>query len=157
MDGFATAQWLKQNHSQVKILVLSMQDQEETLIRMIRFGARGYLLKNVRPNELEKALDSIVEKGYFYPDWITYKVLMNMADDTPAPKAGPEISARELEFLKYAFTELTYKEIADKMCCSPRTVEGYRDSLFEKLGVKSRVGLVITALKGHLVNLDSIG
>jgi DNA-binding NarL/FixJ family response regulator len=104
---------------------------------------------------LEKALDTILEKGYFYPDWVTHKVLLNMAGDKSA-KARPEINERELEFLKYAVTELTYKEIADKMCCSPRTVESYRDSLFEKLNVKSRVGLVISALKNDMLKLESI-
>ena len=156
MDGFETAQWLTLHHPSVRILALSMQDQEDTLIKMIRCGARGYLLKNVHPSELEKALDTIVEKGYYYPDWMTYKVLMNMAGEKATARSVPEINTRELEFMKYAVTELTYKEIADKMCCSPRTVEGYRDNLFEKLGVKTRVGLVISALKNNLIKLDSI-
>lgn len=156
MDGFETAQWLTLNHPSVRIMALSMQDQEETLLKMIRCGARGYLLKNVHPSELEKALDTIMEKGYFYPDWVTHKVLLNMAGDKSTAKALPEINDRELEFLKYAVTELTYKEIADKMCCSPRTVESYRDSLFEKLNVKSRVGLVISALKNDMLKLESI-
>lgn len=150
MDGFDTAQWLRVNHPAIRILVLSMQDQEEMLIKMMRFGARGYLLKDVSAIVLRKALDSIVEKGYFYPEWITHKVLMHLSDEKPV---GPDINAREMEFLNHAISELSYKEIADKMCCSPRTVEGYRDHLFEKLHVKTRVGLVITALKSQLIRL----
>ncbi len=156
MDGFQTAEWLKVNHPSVLVLALSMQDSEETLIRMVRSGARGYLLKDVEPADLEIALDTIVEKGYYYPNWVTHKVLMNMAGDKASSKPLPEINDRELEFMKYAFTELTYKEIADKMCCSPRTVESYRDNLFEKFGVKTRVGLVITALKNDIVKLGSV-
>ncbi|MEO5599941.1 MAG: response regulator transcription factor [Cyclobacteriaceae bacterium] len=156
MDGFATAKWLTPHHPAVRILALSAQDEEQSLISMVRYGARGYLLKNVRERELEKALEIIAEGGYVYPDWLTYKVLRNMADEKSSAKSGPEINMRELEFLKYVGTELTYKEIADKMCCSPRTVEGYRDHLFEKLGVKTRVGLVISALKNNLIKLESI-
>ena len=156
MDGFETAQWLTRNHPAVHILVLSMEDGEDTLIRMIRYGARGYLLKNVEPSDLEKALDVVVQDGYFYSDAMAYKALRKVADEKDTPKSGSEINARELEFLKYAGTELTYKEIADRMCCSPRTVEGYRDHLFEKLGVKTRVGLVISALKNNLIKLGSI-
>lgn len=150
MDGFEVAQWLRANYPAVRVLALSSQDEEETLIRMMRHGARGYLHKAVSVIILQQALDSIVEKEYFYPEWITHKVLMHITADKPA---APDINARELEFLNHSITELTYKEIADKMCCSPRTVEGYRDHLFEKLGVKTRVGLVITALKSKLITL----
>jgi DNA-binding NarL/FixJ family response regulator len=156
MDGFQTAEWLKTNHPSVLVLVLSMQDKEETLIKMVRSGARGYLLKDVEPADLEYALDTIVEKGYFYPDWVTHKVLMNIAAEKTATKSLPGMNDRELEFVKYAFTELTYKEIADKMNCSPRTVESYRDNLFEKFGVKTRVGLVLCALKNDIVKLEAI-
>ena len=156
MDGFATAKWLTLHHPDVRILALSAQDEEQSLISMIRYGAKGYLLKNVREQQLEKALETIADNGYVYPDWLTYKALRNMTDEKPTAKPGADISTRELEFLKYAGTELTYKEIADKMCCSPRTVEGYRDHLFEKLGVKTRVGLVIIALRSGLIRLESI-
>lgn len=150
MDGFAVAQWLRANHPAVRILALSMQDDETTVIKMLRCGARGYLLKNVTALELQKALDSIVQKDYFHPDWMAHRVLMHLSDERPP---GPDINAREMEFLNHAISELSYKEIADKMCCSPRTVEGYRDHLFEKLGVKTRVGLVITALKRKFITL----
>lgn len=152
MNGFETAEWLAQNHPSVRIMALSMQDEEESLIKMIRCGARGYLLKNIHPVELEKALDTILEKGCYYPEWVTHKVIMNMTEEKQKA-ARPVINDRELEFLNYAATELTYKEIGEKMFCSPRTVEGYRDNLFEKFGVKSRVALVIYALKNQFIKL----
>ena len=149
MDGFDTARWLTQHHPNILILALSMQDGEEALIKMIRCGAKGYLLKNVRPAELEKALGSLVEKGHYFPDWIAGKVIRSIAAGTPKIPVNP----RELEFLQYAATELTYKEIAEKMCCSPRTIEGYRDGLFERLGLKTRIGLVLFALRSGLIKL----
>ena len=154
MDGFDTARWLTQHHPGVLILALSMQDEEETLIRMIRCGAKGYLLKNVHPGELEKALDAVIQKGYYYPDWMTHKVFRTLAtavDEEKVPDV--RLNQRELEFLQYASTELTYKEIGEKMFCSPRTVESYRDGLFEKFGLKTRLGLVLYALRKGIIKL----
>jgi len=154
MDGFETAAWLTQHHPEILILALSMQDEEETLIKMIRCGARGYLLKNIRPSELEMALDQIVKKGYYYPDWMAYKVFQRLGkEDEIEPASKIQLSPREVEFLGYAATELTYKQIAEKMYCSPRTVESYRDSLFEKLGLKTRIGIVLYALKNKIIKL----
>jgi DNA-binding NarL/FixJ family response regulator len=152
MDGFETAAWITRHHPEVHILALSMQDQEETIIRMVRSGARGYLLKNVHPADLELALQAITTKGYYYPDWVTHKVLL-AATQEKNNATTIHINERELEFLTYAASDLTYKEIGDKMCCSPRTAEGYRDNLFEKLQVKSRVGLVLVALRQGLIKL----
>jgi len=155
MDGFDTAKWLTEHHPDILILALSMQDDEETLIRMIRCGARGYLLKNIRPAELEKALDAITQRGYYYPDWMAHRVIRSMAGGKEGEESGkPLFNAREMEFLQYAATELTYKEIAEKMFCSPRTVESYRDGLFEKTGLKTRIGLVLYALKRGLIRIQ---
>lgn len=154
MDGFATAAWLKEHHPEVLVLALSMQDEEDTLIRMIRCGARGYLLKNIRPVELEKALDAVVEKGYYYPDWMTHKVFKSIASEKEGD--APEkilLNDRELEFLYLAASELTYKEIGEKMFCSPRTVESYRDGLFQKFGLKTRIGLILYALRKGYIKL----
>ncbi|MGC4101573.1 response regulator [Ferruginibacter sp.] len=147
MDGFATAQWLKEAHPEVLTIALSMQDDEQSLIKMIRYGAKGYLLKNVHPAELEKALDSLVKNGSYYPEWVTSKVFMSLSSESAVHSSRIDITAREKEFLQYSVTEMNYKEIAEKMFCSPRTVESYRDSLFEKLGLKTRVGLAVYAMK----------
>lgn len=153
MDGFATAAWLKEHHPEVLVMALSVQDDEDALIRMIKLGARGYLHKNVHPTELEKALYTLVNKGMYFPDWATSKVFRTIAEPREEAAATHPLSKREIEFLQYAATELTYREIGDKMCCSPRTVESYRDSLFEKLGLKTRVGLVMYAVKCGLVKV----
>lgn len=148
MNGFETAAWLKEHHPDILILSLSMQDDEESLIKMIKNGAKGYLLKNVEPTELIHALDELVAKGHYYPEWAASKVFASLGTNHEYAKAeNLKLSTREKEFLSYVGTELTYKEISEKMFCSPRTVEGYRDALFEKLGLKSRVGLAIYAVK----------
>ncbi|MEL6533919.1 MAG: response regulator transcription factor [Bacteroidota bacterium] len=151
MDGFETATWLKAQHPQVHILALSVRDEEDTLIRMIKAGAQGYLLKNARPPELKLALESVMSKGFYYPDWATHKVFQALTTSGASEEIA--LSQREKELLQYIATELTYKEIADKMCCSPRTVESHRDSLFEKFGVKSRVSLVVYAIRAGLISV----
>src|SRR6185436_146213 len=150
MNGFETAKWLKANHPEIKVMALTMQGDDESLINMIRSGATGYLNKNIHPAELEKALITIVTKGFYYPDWATSRVLHALANEDKGQIFQVSITDREKEFLVYSCTELTYKEIAEKMICSPRTVESYRDSLFEKLGVKTRVALALYAVKAGL-------
>jgi DNA-binding NarL/FixJ family response regulator len=147
MDGFATAQWLKETHPEVLILALSMQDDEQSLIKMIRSGAKGYLLKNVHPAELEKALNALVKNGSYYPDWAASKIINSISAVPSANNNSISFTNREKEFLQFTVTEMSYKEIAEKMFCSPRTIESYRDSLFEKLGLKTRVGLAVFAIK----------
>jgi DNA-binding NarL/FixJ family response regulator len=154
MDGFATAAWLREKHPAVLIMALSVQDDDESLIKMIKSGARGYLHKNVHPVELEKALQTLVCKGMYYPDWATSRVFIKMAQaDEKGNSSDVHLTEREKEFLQYACTELTYKEIGEKMFCSARTVESYRDALFEKLGAKTRVALALYAVKTGLYKL----
>jgi DNA-binding NarL/FixJ family response regulator len=147
MDGFETANWIKETHPNVLIMALSMQDDEQSLIKMIKNGSKGYMLKNAHPKELENALNSIVEKGSFFPEWATNKVLTSIRDNTIDANLKIKLSDREIEFLTYTVTEMNYKEISEKMFCSPRTIENYRDSLFEKLELKTRVGLAVYAIK----------
>lgn len=156
MDGYATTQWLKENHPDVKVLALSMYDNEASIIRMLKCGAKGYILKDSEPAELKAAIDAVLNKGFYYSDLVSGKLIhaINKIDD-----GGNDVSAlaklndRETDFLKYACTEMTYKEIADKMYVSPRTIDGYRDALFEKLHVKTRVGLVMYAIKNGIVTV----
>ncbi|SDH96750.1 DNA-binding response regulator, NarL/FixJ family, contains REC and HTH domains [Chryseobacterium taeanense] len=145
MDGFETVLWLKENHPDIKVMALSMQGDDKSVIKMIKNGAKGYLLKNTHPQELENALIKLNTDGFFYPDWASKIIFSNMNNEETA--ANVRISEREKEFLKYTVTELSYKEIADKMCCSPRTVESYRDQLCDKLDLKTRVGLAVFAIK----------
>lgn len=146
MDGFETVLWLKENRPDIKVMALSMQGDDKSVIKMIKNGAKGYLLKNTHPKELETALIKLNTEGFFYPEWASRIIFSNLNNEKES-KDTVRISEREKEFLKYTVTELSYKEIADKMCCSPRTVESYRDQLCEKLDLKTRVGLAVFAMK----------
>ena len=157
MDGYQTANWIKTNQPSIKTLALSMYDDENAIIRMLKNGAKGYLLKDSEPAELQDAITAIMKKGYYYSDLVNGKLINainKMDDDGSDLKNLIKLTNREIEFLKYTCTELNYKEIADELCISPRTVDGYRTDLFEKLRVKSRVGLVIYAIKNGIVILN---
>lgn len=156
LDGYATATWLKAHVPTAKVIALSMYDSELAVIRMLKAGARGYLLKDIRKQELRDALDAVVARGYFYTDMLTNRLIntvRKLEEGDPANELMPlmGLNDRLAEFLKLACTELTYKEIADRMCLSVHTVDGYRETLFEKFHVKSRVGLLLYCLKAGIL------
>lgn len=159
MDGFASVEWLKEKYTTVKVLVVSMVEKEETIVKMLKLGVKGYLCKDVEPKELGEALEAVNNKGYYYTDFITGKLVHSLQNGNAEKQKELEINPinnQEKQFLELACSELTYAEIADKMCLSPKTIDGYRNSLFEKLKVKSRVGLVLFAIKNRMVNWDYV-
>lgn len=153
MDGYQTCLWLKNNHPEIMVLALSMYDNEQSIIKMFKAGAKGYILKDCDPQELQSALHAIISKGFYYSEMVTGKLIhtINNLDDDNKPKITTKLTELETIFLKYVCTELTYKEIADKMNKSPRTIDGYRDDLFQKLDIKTRVGLAMYAIKNGIV------
>ena len=149
MDGISTAKWLKNNHPDIKVIVLSMFEDAEKVLTMVRLGVKGYLLKDSEPAEFEDALYKVSNNEIYYPEFVTRHLVHNINIDFTLAK----LNSREIEFLKLSATELTYKEIAEHMCLSSRTVDGYRDSLFDKLQIKSRIGLVLYAIKNKLIEV----
>ena len=157
MDGYDATQWLKQNHPETKVLALSMYDNEQSIIRMLKCGAKGYILKDIEPDEFKTALNALVSKGFYYSEMVTGKLIhaVNNSDKSGHQiKNSAMLSEREIEFLKFACTEKTYKEIADAMYLSPRTIDGYRDALFEKLNAKTRIGLVMYSIRNGIVDAN---
>lgn len=153
MDGFETTQWLRKNYPHIKVLVLSMLSDEKTIIKMFRLGAKGYLLKNTDPEELKNALDSVANKNVYLSEYVSDKLVSGLNKDVENDSKPVLLNEREREFLKWACTELAYKDIAEKMNLSPRTVDDYRQSLFNKLKVHSRVGLVMYAIRSGIVEI----
>ena len=156
MDGYDTSGWLKANMPKAKILVLSMLENDTAIIRMLKNGARGYILKDSKPMVFKEALDNIRDSGYFINDLVSNKLMqyINHEDVFDNDKhTMNNLTDNELIFLKWICTEKTYKEIADEMYLSPRTIDTYRDNLFRKLEVKTRVGLAIFAIKNGIVKI----
>ncbi len=155
MDGYQTASWLKEHYPQVKVLALSMYEDEEAIIKMLKLGARGYIPKDAEPEELQDALSCVMNKGFYHSD-LVHNALLSTIGGGKEERGEPheELSKREMEFLQYVCTELTYKVIATRMGVALSTVDGYREALFEKLKVTCRTGLVIYAIKNEIVKLD---
>ena len=153
MDGFETSSWLQKHHPGINILILTMYDSEIALIRLLQSGVKGFLKKDIHPAELKTALLSVAENGYYYAHNTTGK-LASLFQKNPDKQSSIEkamLSDKEIEFLRLASTDLTYKEIAVKLNITPRAIDGYRDALFDKLDVKSRVGMAIYAVKNGIV------
>lgn len=153
MDGFETTQWIHKTYPQIKVLALSMFSDEKTIIKMFRVGAKGYLLKNTDADELKKALDSLVDKDVYLSDYVSGKLVSGLHEDLDKPVKEVVLNEKEREFLRWTCSELSYKDIAAKMFVSPRTVDDYRQALFHKLKVHSRVGLVMYAIKNGIVQV----
>jgi two-component system, NarL family, invasion response regulator UvrY len=153
MDGFETTQWLHKNFPHIKVLALSMMSDERTIIKMFRLGAKGYLLKNTDPDELKKALDSLMNKDVYLSEYVSNKLVSGLHQDADQPLKETVLNEREREFLRWTCSELSYKDIAEKMFVSPRTVDDYRQALFNKLKVHSRVGLVMYAIKNGIAEV----
>lgn len=151
MDGFKIAAWLKDSYPSVRVLAVSMDNNEQSILRMIKAGARGYILKDADPDELKNALDAVVNKGYYHSELVSASFFNSAHNESHTKEIAP--SNKELEFLELACSDLTYKEIADRMNLAPRTIDGYREALFQKLNVKSRVGLAIYAIKNNLIQI----
>lgn len=154
MNGHETAHWLTTHYPQVKFIAISMLNDERSIIKMLRNGARGYLLKDSEIIDLKQALDDVVNKG-IYINTILYKHIVdsisgNQLNEEAEQETLMALSEREKEFLRWLCTDKSYKEIAAEMYLSPRTIDGYRDILFEKLKVASRIGLVLFAIRNEI-------
>lgn len=153
MDGYDTAVWFKKNMSNINILMLTMYDSELLLIRLLQAGVRGFLKKDIHPAELKQAINTVMETGYYYSHHTTGKLanLFRLGKGNSPLLENAVLSDQEMHFLQLACTEMTYKEIALAMKLNPRGVDTLRDHLFEKLDVKSRVGLALLAIRQGIV------
>jgi len=155
MDGHETTAWLKNNRPLVKTLALSMYDDEQVIIRMLANGACGYILKDAEARELQAAIEMVMQRGFYFSELVTGKLVytVNRMNETGGDITPSRLTDREIEFLKLVCTEMPYRSIAQQMSLSPRTIDGYRDALFEKLLIKTRVGLVLYAIKNGIVHM----
>jgi DNA-binding NarL/FixJ family response regulator len=152
MDGPELVRKITAAYPSIRCVALSVKDDDMTILRMIRAGCCSYLLKDIHPLELAKALQEVYRKGYYNADIVNvnYRRLLLKNQSSDAALVTP----REQEFLSLACSDLTYKEIASKMFLSEKTIDNYRESLFQKLNVRSRVGLALEALRRNLISLQ---
>ncbi|MCG2461824.1 response regulator transcription factor [Flavobacteriaceae bacterium F89] len=146
LNGIETTKILNATYPRIKVLALSIEVNEDTILQMLRAGAKGYLMKDTKKEILEEALLQVIENGYYHTNTVT-KLLIDQLNNE---SRETQLKEREMEFIKLACTEKTYKEIADTMYLSTKTIEGYRDAIYEKLKINNRIGLVLYAIRSHI-------
>lgn len=153
MDGYESTKWIKEKHPQIKVLALSMFEEDKPIIGMLKSGAGGYMLKQSRASDLVDAITGIAKQSFYINELVSGKLLRNIQNSQPVNAQQIEVNANELKFLELCCSDLTYKQIADMMNLSPHTIDNYREALFQKFETKSRTGLVIAALKQDLIKI----
>jgi DNA-binding NarL/FixJ family response regulator len=149
INGADIATWLRENYGAIKVVAVTMQAAEQDVVEMIHAGCCAYLLKNTHPNELELALRSIAEKGYYNSDQtVNFKRLLQI------DKNLNQFTAQEKEFIRLACSDDTYDYIASQMGISLRSAQTLRENVFRKLKVQTRAGMVMEAVKKGLSGVD---
>lgn len=160
LNGAETTILVKEMYPEIKVIGLSMFNDEGHILEMIEAGTDGYMLKDSEPDEIYKAIISVHENEMYYTQNVAkivanaYKNQTKLNNVNNSVKGNIEITEREAHFLTLLCKELSHKEIAAILCVSERTIDGYRDRLCEKLKVKNKVGLVMYAVKNGLDQLD---
>ena len=154
LDGYETAKWFHENQPDITILMLTLYDAELVFIRLLQVGVKGFLKKDILPSELKHAIHTVADFGSYYSHNFSGKLanLFRNNEKNPGAIERVMLSDQEIYFLKNVASEMTYKEIAREMNLSPRSVDAIRDQLFQKLDIKSRVGLVLFAIRKGIVS-----
>jgi DNA-binding NarL/FixJ family response regulator len=150
INGFEAVVFIKEHYPSIKIIVLSMFSDEASVMKMVKEGVEGYLLKDANKQEFIDALRTVSDNEVYYSTVVNKVIQKSFMNKKPITI---KLSENEIQFLILLCQQMSNKEIAEKMNLSVRTIDGYRDHLFEKLNVKSRIGLVLYAIKNKIVSV----
>jgi two-component system, NarL family, invasion response regulator UvrY len=153
MNGYETADWIRKNLPETKTLVLSMLQSDLAIIRMLNLGAKGFIIKDSHPDQFRSALVQLRDLGFCMNEDLSGRLPDKSLTDSPGTWSTPipSFSEKELTLMRLSCSELTYREIAAEMGIGHRAVDSLRDSLFQKLNVSNRVGLVLYAIKNGII------
>jgi two-component system, NarL family, response regulator DegU len=158
MDGTATADYLRENYPLIKIIIITMHDEDRMVLHLLEKGVSGYLLKDTEPAEMERAIRKVMDDGIYLTEFVSKAMLRKMTNKTavvkqPSPFYNSKVllSEREKEVLKLICEGFSTQEISEKVFLSPRTVEGHRLRILEKTGTKNTAGMVAHAFKNDLI------
>ena len=155
MDGIEATRYIHEHYPRIRVLVLSMYDDEKFVVHLMESGAAGYLLKNAEQSEIKLAIESAYENGYYFTDFVNramLKKIVTRKQFKPTFNEQIHLTDRESEVLRLICEEHTAPEIAKIVYLSTRTVEGIRTRLIEKIGVKNTAGLVMYAVRNGLID-----
>ncbi len=158
MDGLAATESIRKLFPSIKIILLTMYDEEHLINHMMKLGANGYLLKNEEPEEVEVAIRSVMEKDFYFNDYVSKALLSGLQRPKQelkswASKGEAPISRREREVLELICREFTSSEIAKELYISTRTVENHRKSLLTKTNSRNTAGLILFAVRNQLIDI----
>lgn len=157
MDGMQATEILLEKHPEVKVIVVSMYDEDRFILHMLEKGVHGYLLKDTSPDEVERAIRRVAEEGYYYSDFVSKAMHRKMVARSHSKQPffanahNVGLSNREQEVLQLLCDGLSTIEISEKLFISTRTVEGHRLRILEKTGTKNTAAAVAFAYKNHLI------
>ncbi|MBK6540216.1 MAG: response regulator transcription factor [Flavobacteriales bacterium] len=153
LNGMDTMKRLRAEHPDVKVIVLSMHGEEKFIVHLMELGANGYVLKTAEPDEIENAVRSVSTSGYHFSEMVSRVMLHGLVKKEkikPTFSDVEPLTERELDVLRLICQELTTTEIAGKLFLSPRTVEGYRNNILQKIGARNTAGIVVYAMSKGL-------
>jgi DNA-binding NarL/FixJ family response regulator len=155
LDGYETAKIVLETYLDMKIIILTMHEEERHIIRMIELGVNGYLMKNASSDEVIECIESVMEYDYYFNNKITniMRKVMMFKGKGVVNTVTYDLTEREIEVLELICKEYTAKEIGEKLFISYRTVEGHRKNLLSKLNVRNTAGLVVFAIKNEIVKI----
>jgi DNA-binding NarL/FixJ family response regulator len=157
MSGIEVCKEINANHSSVKVLAISMFNEESFVSEILNHGAKGYILKNTGRDELLKAIRTVAGGESYFSKDVTETIMKGLMNQRKASAKNsaffPKLSRREKEVLKLIAQEFTTQEIADNLYISLKTVESHRSSLLSKLNARNSVGLVRIAMENNLLDL----
>ncbi|MDZ7715181.1 MAG: response regulator transcription factor [Balneolaceae bacterium] len=155
MNGIKATEKIKEDYPDIKVLALTMMDEDQHIRQMIEAGASGYILKSSDRKELVTAITAILDGKHYFSEDTAHSVMMDLVKGGGESKSDPDkLTVRELEVLELIVKELTNQQIAEKLFISVRTVDAHRRNLLQKSGAKNTAGLVTYAIKNNLVELD---
>lgn len=159
LDGIAAAKSLLQRYPALKIIALSMFEEEDLIVEMLEAGAKGYLLKNADKKEILEAIFTVYDGNIYYCKHTTAhlaSLIVKSKFDSHKRPSGPLFTDREREIIRLICRQHTAQEIGELLFLSKRTVEGYRTRILEKMDVKNTAGVVIFALKHSIIKEEEI-
>ena len=156
LNGIDTTKVIHEKYPKIKIIILSVYSEDRFVTHLMELGVNAYLFKNVEPNEVEKVIWSIMEKDFYFNEAFLLAMRKRLTGKKPRLLIQDNIpsllSHRELEVLDLICKQYTASEIGEKLFISTRTVDGHRNNLLEKTGMKNTAGLVVFSIKNNLID-----
>ncbi|HEX2900461.1 MAG TPA: response regulator transcription factor, partial [Bacteroidia bacterium] len=159
MDGITALQRIRSEYPAIKVVMLTMNQDDAMILHLVEAGANGYLLKESDPDEVEMAIKAAAETGFYFNDRVSRAMLSKIVKGDkfkPVFSGMIQLTDREVEVLGLVCRGLTNPEIGDKLFISARTVEGHRKNIMEKMGVRNTAGMIIYAIKKGWVDLSEV-